>query len=280
MLGSIYAMVGVALTLSIGVLKFLNFSIPGLFMIGAMTTWFLIRHGVPWSIAALGALAIGAAASLVVERFTWRWMRTTQEFVPLVSSMAFLILFENLAVAYWGSELQSVPQLFGTSDWRVANLVISIPQMLGLVCSIALIWGLSLLLTRTRLGRGLRTIAEDSRTALLLGVDVTRIVPVVFVISGLFAALAGVLFALNYRQVHPFMGEALGLKGISAMVVGGMGNIWGAIAGGLIIGIAESFSIRYFGADFVDISVYGLLLMILIVRPTGLFGSASAGARA
>lgn len=280
MLGSIYAMIGVALTLSIGVLKFLNFSIPGLFMIGGMMTWVLIRHGVPWPLAAGGALVIGAMASLVVERFTWRWMRAAQEFVPLVSSMAFLILFENLAVAYWGSELQTVPQLFGTSDWRIGNLVISIPQLFGLLASIGLIAGLSLLLTKTQLGRGLRTIAEDSNTALLLGVNVTRIVPLVFVISGLFAALAGVLFALNYRQVHPFMGEALGLKGISAMVVGGMGNIWGAIAGGLIIGIAEAFSIRYFGADFVDISVYGLLLLILIVRPTGLFGGAAAGTRA
>src|SRR5712675_2050670 len=187
---------------------------------------------------------------------------------------------ENLAVAYWGSDLQSVPRLFGNADWRIGGLVISIPQLVGLGSSIVLIWGLSLLLSRTRLGRGLRTIAEDSNTALLLGVDINRIVPLVFVISGLFAALAGVLFALNYRQVHPFMGEALGLKGISAMVVGGMGNIWGAIAGGLIIGMTEALSIRYFGADFVDIAVYGLLLFILIVRPTGLFGGASAGARA
>ena len=139
MLGSIYAMIGVALTLSIGVLKFLNFSIPGLFMIGGMTTWVLIRHGAPWPLAALCALAIGAAASLVVERFTWRWMRTAQEFVPLVSSMAFLILFENLAVTYWGSELQTVPLLFGTSDWRIGGLVISIPQMFGLACSVVLI---------------------------------------------------------------------------------------------------------------------------------------------
>jgi branched-chain amino acid transport system permease protein len=216
----------------------------------------------------------------VVERFTWRWMRNAQEFVPLVSSMAFLILFENLAVAYWGSELRSVPPQFGSADWRIGGLVVSIPQFLGLASSIGLIGGLSLLLSRTRIGRGLRTIAEDSNTALLLGVNINRIVPLVFVISGLFAALAGVLFALNYRQVHPFMGEALGLKGISAMVVGGMGNIWGAIAGGLIIGMTEALSIRYFGADFVDIAVYGLLLFILIVRPTGLFGSAGAGARA
>jgi branched-chain amino acid transport system permease protein len=280
MLGSIYAMVAVALTLSIGVLKFLNFSIPGLFMIGGMVTWALVRQGMPWPLAAGAALIVGAAASLVVERFTWRWMRTANEFVPLVSSMAFLILFENLAVVYWGSDLQSMPRLFATVDWRIGHLVISVPQLVGLLCSVGLIWGLSLLLTRTRIGRGLRTIAEDSDTALLLGVDIHRIVPVVFVISGLFAALGGILFALNYRQVHPFMGEALGLKGISAMVVGGMGNIWGAIAGGLIIGLAEVFSIDFFGADFVDISVYGLLLMILIVRPTGLFGGGATGARA
>ena len=145
-------------------------------------------------------------------------------------------------------------------------------------CSVALI---AALVAAAEAGPGsgaaLRTIAEDSDTALLLGVDVGRIVPLVFVISGLFAALAGVLFALNYRQVHPFMGEALGLKGISAMVVGGMGNIWGAIAGGLIIGLAEVLSIDFFGADFVDIAVYGLLLLILIVRPTGLFGGAQRG---
>jgi branched-chain amino acid transport system permease protein len=281
MLGSIYAMVGVALTLSIGVLKFLNFSIPGLFMIGGMATWALVRAGVPWPLAALGALGVGAVLALVVERFTWRWMRRAEPFVPLVSSMAFLILFENLAVAYWGSDLRSLPRLFASADWHVGRLVISVPQLICLAGSVALIGALSLLLSKTRTGRALRTIAEDSDTALLLGVDINRIVPLVFVISGLFAALAGILFALNYRQVHPFMGEALGLKAISAMVVGGMGNIWGAIAGGLIIGLAEVLSIDFLGADFVDIAVYGLLLLILVVRPTGLFGGAAVtGARA
>jgi branched-chain amino acid transport system permease protein len=204
-------------------------------------------------------------------------MRMAEHFVPLVSSMAFLILFEHLAVVLWGSELRTLPALFGNADWRIAGLVIGLPQLVGLICSIALIWALTALLARTRLGRALRTIAEDSDTALLLGVDINRIVPVVFVVSGLFAALAGVVFALNYRQVHPFMGEMVGLKGISAMIVGGMGNIWGAIAGGVIIGLVEVMSIGYFGADFVDILVYGLLLLILFVRPTGLFAGAFAG---
>jgi branched-chain amino acid transport system permease protein len=280
MLGSIYAMVAVALTLSIGVLRFLNFSIPGLFMIGGMTTWASLRGGLPWWLAIGVALVAGAFASSVVERFTWRWMRGAPEFVPLVSSMAFLLLFEHLAVIYWGSELRTLPPLFANADWRIAGLVISVPQLAGLVASIALIWALTLGLARTRLGRGLRTIAEDSDTALLLGVEINRIVPVVFLISGLFAALAGVIFALNYRQVQPFMGEMVGLKGISAMIVGGMGSVWGSIAGGLIIGVVEVMSIGYFGADFVDIAVYGLLWLILCLRPTGLFAAAFAGQRA
>ena len=271
MLGSVYAMVAVALTLSIGVLNFLNFSIPGLFMVGGMTLWALAHAGFPLPLAMIGALAIAAAASAVVERFTWRWMRTSSPFVPLASSMAFLLLFENLALAYWGSDMRVMPTALGSANWRFAGLVIGIPQLVGLICSVGLIAALSLLLKHTRLGRALRTIAEDSETALMLGVNINSVVAIVFVVAGLFAAFAGILFALNYRQVHPFMGEAVGLKAISAMIVGGMGNIWGSIVGGLVIGLAEVFAISYFGADFVDIAVFGLLLLILFVRPTGLF---------
>jgi branched-chain amino acid transport system permease protein len=280
MLGSVYAMVAVALTLSIGVLNFLNFSIPGLFMIGGMAFWALTQAGLHWFLAILAAVAIVAAVSLIVERFTWRWLRGAEHFVPLVSSMAFLILFDHLAVVIWGSEMRPVPVAFAGTDWRVGGYIVSVPQLIGLGLSLVSILGLSLLLSRTRLGRGLRTIAEDSDTALLLGVDVNQLVPVVFVLAGLFAAVAGALFAIDYRQVHPFMGEAVGLKGISAMIVGGMGNVWGAIAGGLIIGVTEVLSVGYIGASFVDISVFGLLLFILVVRPTGLFaGFAGDGIR-
>jgi branched-chain amino acid transport system permease protein len=271
MLGSVYTMVAVALTLSIGVLNFLNFSIPGLFMIGGMTFWALTRAGVPWPLAIIATLAIAAALSLIVERFTWRWLRGTEPFVPLVSSMAFLIMFEHLAVVIWGSETRPLPTLFPGVDWRIGGYIVSVPQIIGLGLSLTSILGLALVLRRTRLGRGLRTIAEDSDMAALLGVEVKQLVPVVFVLAGLFAAIAGALFAIDYRQVHPFIGEAVGLKGISAMIVGGMGNVWGAIVGGLIIGLAEVFSVGYIGANFVDISVFGLLLLILMVRPTGLF---------
>ena len=272
MLGSVYALVAVAFTLAIGVLNFLNFSLPGLFMVAGMLTWYLLRAHIAWPVAAVLAVASGGLLGWLVERFTYRLMSRSAHFVPLVTSMAFLILFENLVLIAWGSDLQRVAVPFETVSWRVGSMVIAVPQLVGLVAAIAAVACLDVVLKRTRIGRGLRTIAEDPETATLLGVPVARVVPVVFIVGGLFTALGGFLFALNYQQASPFMGEEVALKGISAMVVGGMGNIWGAILGGLLIGVVETFSISWFGARAVDIGVYGLLLAILFVRPAGLLG--------
>ncbi len=279
MLGSVYALVAVAFTLAIGVLNFLNFSIPGLFMVAGMFTWFLLKAAVPWPIAAILAIASGGLLSLLVERFTYRLMRQSAHFVPLVTSMAFLILFENLMLIAWGSDQQRVPLPFAGVSLRLGSVVVSVPQLAGLACAIVAVACLHVVLTRTRVGRGIRTIAEDPQIATLLGVPVERIVPIVFVAGGLITALGGFLFTVNYQQASPFMGEEVALKGISAMVVGGMGNIWGAIVGGLLIGLVETFSIFAFGARAVDICVYGLLLAILFVRPTGILGGALRQAR-
>ena len=273
MLGGIYVLVAVAFTLTIGILNFLNFSIPGVFMLAGVTTWALLKMGVYWPLALLGALVVGAAASLLVERCTWSWMRSSDHYVPLVSSMGFLILFENLVLVQWGSDLQRVELPFSDLNLRFASLVVSIPQLVSLALAIGLVVGLRLLLQRTQMGRALRAVAENAAAAEILGVVVSRLVPLVFVIGGLFAALGGMLFALNYQQVHPFMGEEVALKGISAMVIGGMGNVWGSVLGGLLIGVVEVLSIHFLNADFVDFSVYGLLLVILFFKPTGLLGA-------
>ena len=274
MLGSVYALVAVAFTLAIGVLNFLNFSIPGLFMVAGMLAWFFLKSGLPWPIAALLAVASGGLLGLLVERFTYRLMSRSAHFVPLVTSMAFLILLENLVLIAWGSDLQRVPLPFDTVSWRAGSMVIAVPQLIGLACALIAVACLHVVLTRTRTGRALRTIAEDPETAVLLGVPASRLVPLVFLVGGVFTALSGFLFAINYQQASPFMGEEIAFKGISAMVVGGMGNIWGAIIGGLLIGVVETFSIHLFGARAVDIGVYGLLLAILFVRPSGLLGGA------
>ncbi len=280
MLGSVYALVAVAFTFTMGVLRFLNFSIPGIFMVAGMVTWALLKGGVGLLLAVPAALALGAALSYLVERLTYPQMSRGDHFVPLVSSMAFLILFENLVLVAWGSDQQRLALPFQSVSARVGDIVIGVPQLIGLALAVAAVWLLDLVLKRTRVGRGLRSIAEDAEVATILGVSVGRVVPVVFLIGGVFTALAGVLFALNYQQASPFMGEEVALKGISAMVIGGMGNIWGAILGGLVIGVVETAAIHWFGARTVDIWVYGLLLVILFVRPTGLLASSLGGGRA
>jgi branched-chain amino acid transport system permease protein len=272
MLGAIYVLVAVSFTLAIGVLNFLNFSIPGLFMVGGMGTWILLKQGWHWSVAIGGALFAAALVGLLVERLSYRRMRNSDPEVPLVSSLGFLVLLENLALVTVGSDQQAFPALIPDFNLRVGGLVIGAAQMISLVIALGVVTWLSYVLRRTNIGRQIRSVAENRDTAVLLGIDVGRLVPQIFVSSALFTALGGVLFALNYLQVSPFMGEGVGFKGVAAMIVGGMGSVWGAVIGGLLIGLTEVLSIRFIGADFVNITVYGLLLVLLILRPQGLLG--------
>lgn len=272
MLGSVYVLVAVSLTLSIGILNFLNFSIPAMFMLGGTLTWLLVESGVAWPIAIIASLSAVCIAALIVERFTYRWMKNSDPEVPLVSSLGFLILFENLMIVAIGSDQQAFPQIIADFNIRIGGLLLGGAQLISLFLSLSLVVMISWVLKHTQYGRRVRAIAENRETAEILGVNISTIVPVVFVVSALLAAVGGVLFAFNYLQVSPFMGEELGLKGISAMIVGGMGNVWGAIIGGLLIGVTEVLSIYFLGSDFVDIAVYGLLLILLIARPQGLFG--------
>lgn len=272
MLGAIYMLVAVAFTLAIGVLNFLNFSIPGLFMIGGMLSFGLIKMGWPWALAFAGALFVAGLVSLLVERFSYRRMQGGDPEVPLVSSLGFLVLLENLMLIRYGSDMQSFPALMADMNLRIGGLVIGMAQLVSLVLSLLLVVWLSWYLSTTNAGRRVRTVAESPETARLMGIDIARLVPQLFVASALLAALGGILFAVNYQQVSPFMGEGVGFKGVAAMIVGGMGSIWGAVLGGLLIGLAEVLSISFIGADVVNITVYGLLLLILIVRPQGLMG--------
>jgi branched-chain amino acid transport system permease protein len=289
MLGGILAFVAVAFTLTIGMLNFLNFTIPALFMLAAMTLWALatpgghvLGLGLHWLPAALIGIAVAVAASLLVERFTYRFMKAkygdaTEHALPLVSSLGFLLVFEHLVITLWGTEPQRVTLPFADTDARVAGLVIGVPQLASLVLAFVLVALLSALLTRTRIGRALRAIAENPDAATLMGIEVNRIVPVVFLITGALAALAGILYAASYRTVSPFLGDAVAADAIAGMVLGGLGNVWGAIVGGLFVGMVKVLAISWFGAEIEKIPVWGLLLAILVIKPTGLFGHTKIG---
>lgn len=288
MLGAIYMTVAVAFTLTIGVLNFLNFTIPTLFMLTGMVAWALVSRGYlnfagtwSWLVALLVGVAVAVAASLLVERFTFRYLRVrhgdaTEHAIPLVSSLGFLIIFENLILIQFGSELQRFHVPF-KADLHIGGLVVGIAQIVSCFLAIAVVAALSFILRSTKIGRALRTIAENPDTASLLGVDVGRVVPMVFILTGLLAGVAGALFTVNYGEVSPFMGDNVGTKAIAAMVVGGIGSIWGAIAGGLVVGLAETLSIQFFGGNSVAMTVWGLVLVIIILRPKGLLGGTPIG---
>ena len=289
MLGGILAFVAVAFTLTIGMLNFLNFTIPALFMLAAMVTWALsatgthvFALGLPWYAAAAIGIAVTVVASLVIERFTYRYLKArygdaTEHALPLVSSLGFLIIFEHAVITLWGTDPQRLDLPFGDMDLRFAGLIVGIPHLFSLGLAIALVWVLSWMLKQSRIGRALRAIAENPDAATLMGVDVARIVPVVFLITGVLAALAGILYGFSYRTVSPYIGDGVATDAIAGMVLGGLGNVWGAIVGGLLVGLIKVFAISQFGSEIEKIPVWGLLLVILIIRPTGIFGKSRPG---
>ena len=290
MLGSIYISVAVAFTLAIGILNFLNFTIPALYMLAGMVGWSLSQYGVPfglsgpinWAFALFIGIICAILASLLVERFTYRYFKmkhgdATEHAIPLVSSLGFLLIFEYIILIAHGSDTRGFSTAFSNLDWRIGSFIISIPQLLSLVFSILLVAGLSVLLKRSKVGRALRAIAENPDAATIMGIDVDRIVPIVFILIGFLCGISAAIFAINYHEVSPYMGDHVGTKAIAAMVIGGLGSVWGAIAGGLIVGLSETLSIYFFGASSAQITVWGLLLVLLVFRPTGLFGHNAIG---
>lgn len=290
MLGAVYVTVALAFNLTIGILNFLNFTIPPLFMVTAMVAWASAQYGLPfgitgplhWAVALGVGIAVAIVLSVIVERFTFRYMKTrygdaTEHAIPLVSSLGFLLILENLVRMAYGTEPHRFVTPFRNMNLRFGGLIISLPQLFSLVLALVIVFFLARLLKYTRTGRALRSIAENPDASLLMGVDVARIVPVVFILSGLLCGVAGAIFAVNYGQVYAGMGNEVGNKAIAGMVLGGLGSIWGAIVGGVIVGVVEAMSIHFFGGDTVQAIVWGLLLVALIVRPQGIFGHHAIG---
>ena len=272
LLGGIYALVALAFSLTIGILNFLNFSIPALFMLGGVVSCAVLAKGYPIAVAVAAALAVTASTSLIIERFTFRWLKRSDSHIPLVSSLGFLILLENLVVIYFGSDAVGYPSPFGAASVRIAGVLVSLPQLASLALSLVMIAACYLIVTRTKLGRGLRSIAESPAVSEMLGVDVGRTVSGMYLISGLLAGMGGALFGISYLQVSWDMGSEVALKGICAMVLGGMGNIWGALLGALIIAIIEVLTISYLSSDAVNVVVYSVLLALILLMPNGLLG--------
>jgi branched-chain amino acid transport system permease protein len=274
MLGASYALVAVGYTLIFGVLNLLYFAHGEVFMVGAFVGLFLVLYaGVGIYGALLGAMVACALLGVVCVVVAVRPVSRANPLAPLISTIGLTIVLQNLAVLMFGGQQVAFPETINQQLYRLGPVTIGSVQIFILAVALALMALLWLFIGHTKMGRAIRATAENHETAALLGVDVNRVVVVTFMIGSGIAGIAGVLDGLKNSSVSPFMGLTAAVKGLIVMLLGGLGNVPGAMVAGVLLGIIEILSAAYIGTTERDFFSFLILILILLCRPTGLFGT-------
>ena len=297
-LGFMYALIALGYTMVYGVLEFINFAHSEIFITGAFVGVEILLglqaagllERVPWPIVLVLVLVAGMAVSgllaVTVERVAYRPLRHAPRLIPLISAIGvsfFLQDFIRLVESIWRNVFNLVYPSMDALNQRfdlTANVDVSVKSLVVIVAALAMLLVLHLLVNRTKMGTAIRAVAEDQAAASLMGVNVNNIISLTFLIGGAMGGAAGVLFGVQYGLINPYSGFIPGLKAFTAAVLGGIGNIPGAMVGGLVLGLLEAFAAAYlslltggaFGAEYKDIFAFAVLILILIFRPRGLLG--------
>jgi branched-chain amino acid transport system permease protein len=276
-IGSIYALFAIGFTLVFGILDRLNLAHPAVFAVSAFVGIELVEEsGLSIWVALPMVFLLGAVLGLVIERVGFRPLkgRPDAHFAGLISSIAIAGMMIALLQWRYGPNTRRFPAgSFPDGQYEVLGARVTLVQLVIMAVSLALVVGLTWLVARSRLGRAMRAIAENPTAARVLGINVDRVTATTFAISSALGAVAGVLFAMNVNSAQLGMGSAIELKGLAVIIVGGMGSLPGALVGGLVLGLAEVFAVQYIGSSWRDVIAFGLLFLILLVRPQGLFGA-------
>lgn len=276
-LGSVYALFAVGFTLVFGVLEIINLAHPAILAIGALAAYTLLANlGVGLPLAVAGTLVITGLLGVVLDAVAFRPLRARRAgpLASLITSIGAALILVNLAQRLWGTEpLGYPPGAVPLRFFSVGGVTISLLQVVILATVVVLVVALRLLLMRTRVGIAIRAVAENPVTASLLGVPLNRVVAFTFFLSSALGGVAGLLVGMLFQgSVSPFMGDTYGLKGLAAIILGGMGDLTGAMLGGLAIGVGEVMIVQYLSSSYRDAVAFGLLFVVLVVRPTGLLG--------
>lgn len=286
--GSVYALVALGYTMVYGILGLINFAHGEVVMIGAMLALSaltaLLGLGVPpllalplsMALAMLGCMALGYS----IERIAYRPLRHAPRLAPLITAIGISIVLQNLAMMIWGRGYHAFPQLITNNPHLIAGAIINDIQIIIFILALAIMAGLMVVVHRTRLGRAMRAVAENQHAAQLMGVDINRVISITFMLGSALAAIAGLMVSANYGLAHYYMGFLLGLKAFTAAVLGGIGNLRGAMLGGLLLGLIESLGAGYIGdltggflgSNYQDVFAFFVLIAVLVFRPSGLLG--------
>ncbi len=297
-LGFMYALIALGYTMVYGVLEFINFAHSEIFIVGAFVGVEILLSlrsaglfdGVPWPLLLLlilvAGMAVSGALAVTVERIAYRPLRTAPRLIPLISAIGVSFFLQDLirlVESIWRNEFNLVYPTMDVLNHRfelTTTIDISVKSIVVIAAALLMLWVLHLLVNRTKIGTAIRAVAEDQAAASLMGVDVNRIISLTFLIGGAMGGAAGVLFGVQYGLINPYSGFIPGLKAFTAAVLGGIGNIPGAMIGGIVLGLLEAFAASYlslltggaFGAEYKDIFAFSVLILILIFRPKGLLG--------
>ena len=287
-LGSVYALVALGYTMVYGIINLINFAHGEVLMVGALTSWTVVTalagYGLPgWLmllISLVAAIVVCCALNFSIEKIAYRPLRNAPRLAPLITAMGVSLLLQTLAMIVWKPTNKSYPILLTSEPYNVFGAVINNVQIMILVVTAITLTGLMYLVNKTKLGRAMRATAENPRVAGLMGVRPDAVISATFVIGAALAALAGVMYAANYGLVNHSMGFLPGLKAFTAAVFGGIGNLAGAMVGGVLLGLIEALGSGYIGAltggllgsHYQDIFAFIVLILVLTLRPQGLLG--------
>lgn len=280
-LGSVYAVIAIGYTLVFGVLNIVNMAHGGIIMMGAYIGLLLVTVA-GWGLfpALIGAMVGGAVLGYLLEVLALRPLRGKKvtHLAPLISTIGVSIFLESAALLVFGPQTRAFPtdynQLMDFGLFKISEI-----QIISMGTAIVLMVLLTLLLNKTRIGKAVRATAENIETASLLGIHTRRIITFTVMLASALGAAAGVLIALSFNAIEPTMGTSMGFKGLAVLIMGGLGNVGGAMASGFILGVAEVFSVAYGASSFRDAVAFGLIILILFIRPQGLFAKAGKGGR-
>ncbi len=275
-LGSLYGLIAIGYTMVYGILRLINFAHGEVFMLGAYFIFFAITLlKLPWGLAAAAAVALSSLCGILVDRIAYKPLRDAPRISALISAIGVSFFIQNLSIVVF----TGLPRPVYRPDWLVKIINLGGIRILPLavivpVVTLFLVLGLLWVVYRTKPGLAMRAISKDIETTRLMGVSVNRIIALTFGIGSALAAASGIMWALRYPQIHPFMGLFPGLKAFIAAVFGGIGSIHGAVVGGMFLGIVEIMAVAFFPtlSGYRDAFAFILLIIILLMKPTGLMG--------
>lgn len=271
-LGSVYALIALGYTMVYGIIKLINFAHGEVFMLGAVVGFFAITIlNLPFFIALLVAMTVCAILGVIMERIAYKPLRNAHRIAALMTAVGLSLFYQNITIYTIGAQPKAFPRL-PVQHWDFFGVAISNRQLLILGAAVALMVLLHLVVHKTKMGKAMRAVSHDRDAARLMGINVDNTISFTFAIGSALAAAAGVLFGQLYGTVHPMMGLLPGLKAFVAAVLGGIGIIPGAMLGGLILGLAEAGVSAAGYSTYRDAVAFAILIIILIVKPTGLLG--------